>query len=186
MRHLWLLLLAGCLANASAETTSIPAASKDDRKGSAAQRFGGEFDAEDATFAMTNASGDEIPLPNGAQIVVDCTDLQMVCWSMGDADDITLTLADMTIDDAGSAVDGRGPCARIQAGSYRSMVLDLDVFDDSTAVGRRTSSCSGAAHAGRPCRSNSDCPGASVCSVTGGITHAFLYASAATCAWVVE
>ena len=184
--HILCLCLAGCLADASAETTSLAPANKDDRKGSAAQKLGDEFDAEDATFAMINDSGDEIPLFNGTQIVVDCTDLQMVCWSMGDADDITLTLATMEIDDAGGSEDGEGPCARVQAGTYRTMVLDLDVFDDSTAVGRRTSSCSGSTHAGRPCRTNTDCPGASDCTVTGGITQAFLYASAATCAWVVE
>ncbi len=187
MKHLALcLLIAGCLADASAETTSFRAADTDDRKGSAGQELGDEFDAEGTTFAMVNDAGDEIPMGNGMQIVVDCTDLQMVCWSMGDADDITLTLATMEIADAGSSEDGEGPCKRIQAGGQWTMVLDLDVFDDTTAVGRRTSSCSGSDHAGRPCRTNTDCPGASDCTVTGGITYAFLYASAATCAWTIE
>ena len=180
------LLLAGCISSANAEDVPARRASDLERQGSSPQKFGFVFEAEGTAFSGNTAAGNDICWPDGTQIVVSCSDQQFACWSMADADDITLTLATMTITDAQTAYgdNGRGACARIEAGSYRTFVLDLDVFDATSMVARRTSSCSGSS-AGIPCHDNGDCP-SGTCSVTGGATCARLLASATTCAGAVE
>lgn len=190
-RLLFVLALSGCLADAQAEIVPTRPPTPLERTGSASQKFGFVFAAEGTTFSGLDASGDDLCWPDLTQIVVSCSTQQMACWVEADADDITLTLATMTIDDAETvyAGDGRGACARIEAGSYRSMVLDRGLFSASTMVGRRTRSCSGSTYAGMPCHADTDCPGApSICLpvATSAKTCARLFTSSADCAGVVE
>src|SRR3990172_9959434 len=127
-------------ANAEILPQSAFGAAYDSHQGSAPQRLAGVFAGVDATgdlYAVESAAmgSDEMLFPHGTQIVVSCTSQAMVCWTMQDADDMTsMTVATMVIVDTNGTLagNGRGACARIEAGTYRSLVLDLQIFSNTS------------------------------------------------------
>lgn len=181
-------LLAGCIANAHAEVSSFAPANTDEKKGSAGLQFGAPF-AQDGSgsYSMLDSSSVPLAFSEGTQVVVSCSSQQMVCVTMARPSRLTMTLSTMSVTDSLGA-NGRSSCARVEAGTYRSFVVDLSIFGDSSAVGRRTRTCTGS-YAGWPCAISSDCPGASTCDASttiADITKAFVAASSTDCAGSVE